>query len=134
MGYSVINRNGFTLIEVLIASSILFAISPIFLTIFRFIQNYPIDFSIRQNNIGIIQLRRSLSLGINHIIDLDSVCMIFKGEEMCFEQYETSLVAYPGTQYFLINIESLMFECIEEWIVISYISNNIEYTIKLVKI
>lgn len=109
-------------------------ISPIFLTIFKFIQNYPTDFSVRQNNIGIIQLRRSLSLGIDHTINFDSVCMIFKGEEMCFEQYESNLVAYPGSQYFLVNIDSLMFELIEEWIVISYYSNNVEYSSKLVKI
>jgi prepilin-type N-terminal cleavage/methylation domain-containing protein len=131
---SIINKKGFTLIEVIIASSILFIISPIFIIILRFNQNYPIDLSTRQNNIGIIQLRRSLSLGINHTINSDSVCMIFKSEEMCFEQYETSLVAYPGTQYFLINVESILFEIIDNWIIISFKSNNVEYEIKLVKI
>jgi hypothetical protein len=131
---SILNRKGFTLIEVIIATSIIFFISPIFFTVFKFVQNYPKDLSIRQNNIGLIQLRRSLSLGIKHIVNSDSVCMVFKDEEMCFEQHETSLIAYPGTQYFLVDIDSLMFEFIDEWIVISYYSNNIEYITKLVKI
>jgi len=109
-------------------------ISPIFFTILKFIIDYPIDFSERQNNIGIIQLRRSLSLGTDHIINFDSVCMIFKSEEMCFEQYETNLVAFPGTQYFLVNIDSVMFEFVEEWLIISYYSNNMEYSKKLVKL
>ena len=129
-----INRKGFTLIEVIIASSILFMISPLFFTILKSILDYPIDFSERQNNIGIIQLRRSLSLGTDHVINYDSVCMIFKGEEMCFEHYETNLVAFPGTQYFLVNIDSVMFEFIEEWLVITYSSDGLEYSKKLVKI
>lgn len=104
------------------------------MSVFIFIQKYPIDFSERQNNLGIIQLRRSLSLGIDHIIEDDSICMVYKGESMCFEQDETSLIAYPGTQFFLVNIDSLKFEVIDGWINIEYSARNKEYYYQLIEI
>ena len=97
-------------------------------------QRYPIDFTERQNNLGIIQLRRSISLGNNFIVEDDSLCMSFKGETMCFEQNNTSLIAYPGTQFFLVNIDSLKFEIIDTWLSIEYNSLNNNYRFKLIQL
>lgn len=109
-------------------------ISPLFFRVLNFIQGYPTNFTERQNNLGIIQLRRSLSLGINHIVEFDSICMNFKGDSMCFEQDETNLIAYPGTQYFLVNINSLNFETSNGWITIFFESMNRYYKYNLIKI
>lgn len=128
------NKQGFSVIEVLIATSILLLFSPMFISTLRFIQKYPISFTERQNNLGIIQLRRSLSLGINHIVEYDSICMDYKGETMCFEQHETNLIAYPGTQYYLVDVDSLNFEISEGWICIYFETKYKEYQFKLIKI
>lgn len=95
---------------------------------------FSVQITERQNFIGIIQLRRSLSLGVKHKISYDEVCMIYNDEEMCFEQFETNLIAYPGTQYFLVQVEDINFELIDDWLVINYISLLKEYSIKLIKI
>jgi hypothetical protein len=88
----------------------------------------------RQNFIGLIQLRRSLSLGIKHTISNDEVCMIYNDENMCFEQFESNLIAYPGTQYFLVMIDEVDFEVIDDWLVLNYVSELKEYSVKLIKI
>jgi len=96
--------------------------------------NFSVQTTERQNFIGIIQLRRSLSLGIKHDINHDEVCMVYNDENMCFEQFESNLIAYPGTQYFLVKVDNVSFEIIEDWLVINYISELKEYSIKLIKI
>lgn len=96
--------------------------------------NFSNQFTDRQNLIGIIQLRRSLSLGVKHNISNDEVCMIYNDEDMCFEQFESNLVAYPGTQYFLVKVDDVKFEFIDEWLVINYISELKEYSFKLIKL
>lgn len=120
------------MIEVLISTFILFLITPIFLNTFSSLINYPNNFTVRQNNIGILQLRRSLSLGRKHIIEDDSICMNFKDEEMCFELNDSNLIATPGTQFFLINIDDLNFELNEGWLYINYQLLNKNYKYRLI--
>lgn len=127
-------RKGFTLIETIISVSILVYISPLFLMIIDNMSHYDYQITERQNFIGIIQLRRSLSLGVNHSINQNEVCMIYNDENMCFEQFENNLIAYPGTQYFLVKVHDVNFEMIDNWLVINYLSESKEYSIKLIQI
>ncbi len=117
----------------MISTLILFLITPIFLNTYKFLVNYPNNFTARQNNIGILQLRRSLSLGRNHVVENDSICMNFKDDEMCFELNESNLIATPGTQYFLINIDDLNFELNEGWLYINFQSLNRNYEYRLIR-
>lgn len=127
-------RKGFTLIETIISVSILIYISPLFLIIIDNMINYNHQITERQNFIGIIQLRRSLSLGVNHSINQNEICMIYNDENMCFEQFESNLIANPGTQYFLVKVHDVSFEMIGNWLVINYLSESKEYSIKLIQI
>lgn len=111
----------------------MFLLTPIFISTYNFLINYPNNFTIRQNNIGIIQLRRSLSLGRDHIIENNSICMNFKDEEMCFELNDSNLIASPGTQYFLINIDDLNFDLRDGWLYIFFQSQNRLFEYKLIK-
>ena len=127
-------KTGFTLIEVLIVFILLIYISPLFLKVLEYMQNYPNQSTQRQNFIGLLQLRRSLSLGVNHIIEDDSICMTYKDDLMCFEEYENNLIAFPGTQYFLVNVSDITFEVKDDWLTIYYFSLNKDYFVKLIKI
>lgn len=122
------------MIETIISVSILIYISPLFFNIIDSMSGFSTFITERQNFIGIIQLRRILSLGVKHKISSDEVCMIYNDQDMCFEQYEMNLIAYPGTQYFLVKIDEINFELIDEWLVINYVSELKEYSIKLIKI
>lgn len=127
-------KKGYTLLEVIISVLILTFISPFFIVTIEKMINFPSNNTERQNFIGIIQLRRSLSLGVKHIVNPDQICMIYNDESMCFEQYETNLIAYPGTQYFLVKVIDIIFFEEEGWIMIEYESESKSYVFKLVKL
>ncbi len=97
-------------------------------------QNYPSDYIERQNFLGIIQLRRSLSLGVNIKVESAHVCMTYNDDEMCFEEYDSNLIAFPGTQYFMIDVSDIEFEVKDNWLVLRYFFKNEEFSIELIKI
>jgi|GEM_PF-1232813 len=127
-------KKGYTFTEVIISITILTFISPFFIDIINKMISFPEYLTERQNFMGIIQLRRSLSLGIEHDINDFQVCMVYKDEMMCFEQYESNLIAHPGTQYFLVKVDDIVFSIIDDWLMIDYISNLKNYSYKLIKL
>lgn len=127
-------KKGYTLIEVIISITILAFISPLFIFVIKQMVNFSSNNTQRQNFIGIIQLRRSLSLGVKHIIESDQICMTYNDDLMCFEQYETNLIAYPGTQYFLVKVDDINFFNDEGWIMLEFESESKNYVVKLIKL
>ncbi len=127
-------KKGYTLIEVIISVTILSFISPLFIFVIKQMVNFSSNNTQRQNFIGIIQLRRSLSLGVKHIIESDQICMTYNDDLMCFEQYESNLIAYPGTQYFLVKVNDINFFNDEGWIMIEFESESKNYVVKLIKL
>lgn len=127
-------KKGYTLIEVIISVTILSFISPLFIFVIKQMVNFSSNNTQRQNFIGIIQLRRSLSLGVKHIIESDQICMTYNDDLMCFEQYESNLIAYPGTQYFLVKVNDINFFKDDEWIMLEFESESKNYVVKLIKL
>lgn len=127
-------KKGYTLIEVIISVTILSFISPLFIFVIKQMVNFSSNNTQRQNFIGIIQLRRSLSLGVKHIIESDQICMTYNDDLMCFEQYESNLIAYPGTQYFLVKVNDINFFNDEGWIMLEFESESKNYVVKLIKL
>lgn len=127
-------KKGYTLIEVIISITILAFISPLFIFVIKQMVNFSSNNTQRQNFIGIIQLRRSLSLGVKHIIESDQICMTYNDDLMCFEQYESNLIAYPGTQYFLVKVNDVNFFNDEGWIMLEFESESKNYVVKLIKL
>lgn len=127
-------KKGYTLIEVIISITILSFISPLFIFVIKQMVNFSSNNTQRQNFIGIIQLRRSLSLGVKHIIESDQICMTYNDDLMCFEQYESNLIAYPGTQYFLVKVNDINFFKEDEWIMLEFESESKNYVVKLIKL
>jgi len=127
-------KKGYTLIEVIISITILVFISPLFVFVIKQMVNFSSNNTQRQNFIGIIQLRRSLSLGVKHIIESDQICMTYNDDLMCFEQYESNLIAYPGTQYFLVKVNDINFFKEDEWIMLEFESESKNYVVKLIKL
>lgn len=118
------HQNGYTLIELLICLSLSVLLSPIVIKLLQYQLRFPNQNVVRQNQLGILQLRRYLSLGINHEIDDDRVCMNYQDEEFCFYQYESNLIGTPGTQFFLIEVEDISFHVEDHWLILVYKSSN----------
>ena len=121
------NHNGFTMIELLICLFLSTLLSPIAIRLLRFQLEFPDHNTIRQNQLGILQFRRYLSLGRDHKIEEDRVCMNYHDEDFCFYQHETNLIGTPGTQFFLIDVENISFVVEGHWLVLSFNSSLREH-------
>ena len=120
-------KRAFTLMESLLAL-FLFSLSiELFLQLFDALNTHSSDYSLRQNRLGLMQLRRIVSLGLNHHVDDDELCMGYQMEETCFYQYENFLMQEPGTQYYLIQIDELYFTLQENRIYIHYRQADEDY-------
>ena len=118
------HQNGFTMIELLLCLALSALLGPILVKLLQFQVKFPDQNALRQNQIGILQLRRYLSLGINHEINDDRICMNYKDEDFCFYQNENSLIGTPGTQFFLVDVQNVVFYVEEKWLMISFESGN----------
>ncbi len=117
-------KRGSTLIEALLGLFLMVLITPIFVQVLSLLLNYPDSFVKRQNDIGFIQLRRILSLGHSHLVSNESLCMNYRDEMTCFDQYEDKLRQYPGTQYYLIGLDYINFKKVDNWIIIVVETND----------
>ena len=86
---------------------------------------------IRQNNIGLIQLRRMISLGKDFEVYDSELCMNYNDELVCFYEVNQRLIQTPGTQIYLLEIEDLEFNKLEGYIFMSYSHNNIAESYRL---
>jgi hypothetical protein len=111
-------RRAQTIVEALLSMVLIVIISPLFLQVLASMNRFPNYFIERQNNIGLIQLRRLISLGHSHRITQQSLCMNYRDEETCFELYQDKLRQYPGTQFYLIGIDDLSFRWHNHWIIL----------------
>lgn len=125
------HQNGYTMIELMISLSLSLLLFSILLKIVHLQIKYPDHNVFRQNQIGILQLRRYLSLGLEHVIEEDKVCMLFKDENFCFYQNENNLIGTPGTQFYLIDVDEVKFAIEDEWLMITFNSLVTSYRYRL---
>lgn len=122
-------KQAFTLIEVLLALWIFSLSLNAFTLYYQALYELKSTNTDRQNLIGIIQLRRILSLGVDHRINDEELCMNFHTEETCFYEYEGFLMQEPGTQYYLINVEDVHFTLNENRITLQYTSEQNKFDV-----
>lgn len=122
------NRKAFTLIESLLALSI-FTTSLMLiyhaLNLLKFIDLNGIE---RQNFLGIIELRRQISLGHSFSIKGDELCMDYQAEESCLYLSNQKLIQSPGTIIYLIEVEDLSWNQDQQNIYIEYVLYGESYT------
>ena len=121
------SKKGFTLIELIIALFILQITLPLWLYLFRFLINFDPQLVKRQNNIGLIQLRRIVALGKDYEVYSDELCMNYQDEKTCFYEVNNRLIQTPGTQIFMLAIENCTFHIDDQFIVLSYLSQDIDF-------
>ena len=126
------NQNGYTMIELLISLSLSLLLFSVLFKLIHHQLKYPDHNVFRQNQIGILQLRRYLSLGLEHSVEEDKICMIYKDEEFCFYQYDSSLIGIPGTQYFLVSVDDVLFSIEDKWLMIEFNSLEKKYKYRLI--
>ena len=50
--------------------------------------------------------------------------MNYKDEDFCFYQIDNSLIGTPGTQFFLVDVQNVVFYVEEKWLMIAFDSAN----------
>jgi hypothetical protein len=119
-------RRGSTLIEALLAMLLVSMSLPLMVMLLNVLKNYSNEALMRQNRLGVIQLRRVLSLGHSHVVKDDELCMNYRAESTCFYLHEDKLMQTPGTQFYLIGLSSLSFYREEGWIILGILLNDTE--------
>lgn len=124
------SRKGFTLIELSLALMIFSTSLMLWLLLFQTFQQKS-NIVIRQNNIGLIQLRRIISLGKDFEVYDSELCMNFNDENVCFYEVNQRLIQTPGTQIYLLEVENIEFSKREGYIFMSYTHNNFNESYRL---
>lgn len=122
------NRKAFTLIESVLALTI-FTTSLMFIyqafNVFKYIDSNSLE---RQNFLGILELRRQISLGHSISIKGDELCMDYQAEESCFYLSNQKLIQSPGTIIYLIALEDLSWNQDNQNIYIEYVVSGKSYS------
>lgn len=121
-------RRGTTLAEALLALVLMSVSLPILVMVLNTLKNYESDAVMRQNRLGILQLRRVVSLGHSHDVKQDELCMNYRTEATCFHLHDDKLLQTPGTQFYLIGLNHLSFYKQAGWIVLNIQLNDVEYS------
>lgn len=127
-------RKGFTLIETCLSLGISILILNLVITVFSLLGRYPDTSPLRQNTIGIIQLRQILSLGRDFKVDVEGLCMDYQTEQTCFHETNGLLIQTPGTQAYLVGIQTAEFKLKDQLISLSYTIDDTEYQVNLIEV
>jgi len=86
-----------------------------------------------QDQIALVQLRHYLAVAYD--IELQPTMISFQRqhEEMRLRLVNQNLIIQPGTQIFLMNIESAMFYLENDSVILRYVRENQEYEVFLCK-
>ena len=86
-----------------------------------------------QDQIALVQLRHYLAVAYD--IELQPTMISFQRqhEEMRLRLVNQNLIIQPGTQIFLIDIESAMFHLENDSVILRYVRENQEYEVFLCK-
>lgn len=106
MRHRVSALSGTTLIEVMLALLILLMIHPILIDALSLIARNQYAWDLRQNQIGILQLRRKISTGVNLILTENALSFDFDNQHISMICTQNGLFQQPGNMPYLIGLQS----------------------------
>ena len=127
------NRNGFALVEVLVAILTVCICIPILVNVISLMRTSLKDRTSLQDQIALVQLRRYLAVAYNIELLPSSLTFQRQHEEMRLSVVNQNLIVQPGTQMFLMDIEAALFYLEEDSVMLRYVRNHQEYEVYLCK-
>ena len=127
------NRKGFALVEVLVAILTVCICIPIIVSVISLMRTSLKDRAFLQDQIALIQLRRYLAVAYEIELLPSSLTFQRQHEEMRLRLVNQNLIIQPGTQMFLMDIESAMFYLENDSVILRYVRDNHEYEVFLCK-
>lgn len=127
------NRNGFALVEVLVAILTVCICIPILVSVISLMRTSLKDRTSLQDQIALVQLRRYLAVAYDIELLPSSLTFQRQHEEMRLSVVNQNLIVQPGTQMFLMDIEAALFYLEEDSVMLRYVRNHHEYEVYLCK-
>ena len=127
------NRRGFALIEILICILTVCICIPITVQVLSIASSVLKDKTPLQDQIALVQLRHYLAVAYD--IELQPTMISFQRqhEEMRLSVVNQNLIVQPGTQIFLMDIETAIFYLEGDSVMLRYVRDNQEYEVFLCK-
>lgn len=127
------NRRGFALIEILICILTVCICIPITVQVISITRSIIKDRTPLQDQIALVQLRHYLAVAYD--IELQPTMISFQRqhEEMRLSVVNQNLIVQPGTQIFLMDIETAIFYLEGDSVMLRYVRDNQEYEVFLCK-
>ncbi len=126
-------RKGFALIEVLVAILTVCICIPILVSVISLMHTSLKDRTSLQDQIALIQLRRYLAVAYDVELLPSSLTFQRQQEEMRLSVVNQNLIVQPGTQIFLMDIETALFYLEGDSVMLRYVRNQQEYEVYLCK-
>ena len=127
------NQKGFALIEVLVAILTVCICIPILVSVISLMHTSLKDRTSLQDQIALIQLRRYLAVAYDVELLPSSLTFQRQQEEMRLSVVNQNLIVQPGTQIFLMDIETALFYLEGDSVMLRYVRNQQEYEVYLCK-
>ena len=106
MRRGVLTQAGMTLIEVVIALLVLMMLQPILLTSLTLASKIDFDWNHRQNQLGILQLRRKIALGVDLALNTTTLSLTINDQKLSFVCQDGILFQQPGSMPYLYGLDS----------------------------
>ena len=126
-------RKGFALVEVLVAILTVCICIPILVSVISLMHTSLKDRTSLQDQIALIQLRRYLAVAYDVELLPSSLTFQRQQEEMRLSVVNQNLIVQPGTQIFLMDIETALFYLEGDSVMLRYVRNHHEYEVYLCK-
>lgn len=126
-------RKGFALVEILVAILTVCICIPILVSVISLMHTSLKDRTSLQDQIALIQLRRYLAVAYDVELLPSSLTFQRQQEEMRLSVVNQNLIVQPGTQMFLMDIETALFYLEGDSVMLRYVRNQQEYEVYLCK-
>lgn len=126
-------RKGFALVEVLVVILTVCICIPILVSVISLMHTSLKDRTSLQDQIALIQLRRYLAVAYDVELLPSSLTFQRQQEEMRLSVVNQNLIVQPGTQIFLMDIETALFYLEGDSVMLRYVRNQQEYEVYLCK-
>lgn len=106
MRHQLSSRSGLTLIEVVIGLMVLALLQPMLLTALSIVSKTDFQWVQRQNQVGILQLRRKVAQGVDMTLTAQELSLVINDQRIRLTCTGDTLIQNPGSMLFLLDLTS----------------------------
>ena len=118
MRHQLLAHAGITLVEVMLALMTMMIIQPVLLSALNLVSQVSYAWELRQNQLGILQLRRKIALGVNLQVSSDTLSFIYDDQKIRLVCKDQELLQQPGNMPYLIALTSCAWKKQNEYVIL----------------